>query len=79
MQNVSIKRLFYNLFIQTKKNEQTKHICCLNSLKALIYLLGRETANHVRYMQTVLVSYSSIYTHAEKRRPLQFTPFVEIK
>ena len=38
---------FYSLFIQNKDNKQTK--------------LLTETANHVNFMQHMLVSYSSCY------------------
>ena len=49
---------FYSLFIQTKLNKQTKQNCYKNSWKSLVYLLGGETANHVNFMQHMLV-----YTH----------------
>ena len=38
---------------------KTKQNCCLSLFNSLIYLLEGETANHVNFMQHMLVSYSS--------------------
>ena len=59
MCNLIIKHLFYILFTQSKKNEETEQTKRL--FKSLIYLLGGEAANHVNFMQHMLVSYSSCY------------------
>ena len=40
-------------------NTQTKRFNIL--YKSLIYMLGGETANHVNFMQSMLISYSSCY------------------
>ena len=54
-----IKTIFYIFFIQTNKNYQTKQ-----NIKSLLYLLGSETANHVNFMQPMLVSYSTCYSNS---------------
>ena len=56
------KNCFYSLFIQTKINKQTKqNKTVVKIMKVLNYLLGGETANHVNFMQHMLVSHSSYY------------------
>ena len=50
--------LSFNCFYKTNK---TKQNCCKSPSKSLIYLLGGETANHVNFMQHMLVLYSSCY------------------
>ena len=64
MWNVKFNRktFFYILFIQIKINEQTKHNKTVVKIhESLVYLLGFETANHVNFMQHMLVLYSSCY------------------
>ena len=62
MWNVKInhKTFFYILFIQIKINEQIKQNKTVVKFMK-VYLLGCETANHVNFMQHMLVSYSSCY------------------
>ena len=54
--------VFYILFIQTKINEQTTHNKTVVKIReSLVYLLRGETANHVNFMQHMLVLHSSCY------------------
>ena len=45
-------------------NKQNKTVVYIH--ESLIYLLGGETANHVNFMHSMLVSYSSCYFSSEQ-------------
>ena len=49
-------------FVYSNKDKLTnKTKMLLKLFKSLIFLLGGETANHVNFMQPILVSYSTCY------------------
>ena len=56
------KSLFtFCLFKHRNVNKQNKTKVLLKFIKVLIYLLGGGIANHVNFMQPMLVSYLSYY------------------
>ena len=54
-----IKSFIYILLIQTKKNKQNKTVVKIHCKSSS--MLDGVTANHVKFMQPMLISYLSFY------------------